>query len=185
MDQHKLQHSTDSGQVRDLILSKLTFHEQLGKRSTRRCVSHAHTHEHTGARTTHCEDLSLICIWSLYPTLPQLSPVYYNSIFPLFQSKDLFLLIFNNVQARQACPWGDYLIVFGVSSWLHQRNLIWFGRNPPVPGLDLFRPPRCAGFLLCQRGWSWWIWSERGRERGIRWKDYNFQWREIIRNNKS
>lgn len=25
---------------------------------------------------------------------------------------------------------GDYVVVFGVSSWLHQRNLIWLGRNP-------------------------------------------------------
>lgn len=32
---------------------------------------------------------------------------------------------------------GDYVVVFGVSSWLHQRNLIWFGRNPHVTVHDL------------------------------------------------
>lgn len=90
-----------SAQVRALILSKLEyFISNYAKTSHTHLLSLLHAHSHTcipmrtNTSINHCEDLSLICIWRLYPTLPQFTPIYYNSIFPVFQSKDLFLLIF-------------------------------------------------------------------------------------------
>lgn len=125
------------------------------------CVSHTHIN----TNINHSEDLSLICIWRLYPTLPQFTPIYYNSIFPVFQSKDLFLLLslfFLIIHKQERdMSLGDYAAIFGVSSWLHQRNLIWLGRNPLFQCAFSFDLPAVLISSFVRKGWSWWIWSEK------------------------
>lgn len=66
--------------------------------------SQTHTHKHIQAPTTVKICPSSVSEGFIQPC-PSFPLIYYNSIFPVFQSKDLFLLIFNNVQAREACPW--------------------------------------------------------------------------------
>lgn len=182
-------HQCRQAQVRYLILSKLKYfitnHAQTLQYMCACLLAFSYTCAHIQAQTT-----VKICPSSVSEGFIQPCPRFPRFIIiPFFQSFNLKICsssFFNNVASKGSMSLGDYAVVSGVSSWLHQRNLIWFGRNPLVPVRYLFRPPRCADFLLCQRGWSWWIWSKRegGSKRLGEWIII-FQWWGTIRNNKS
>lgn len=110
-------------------------------------------------------------------------------IIPFFQSFNLKICsssFFNNTQAVEACPWEimwpslasrlDY--IRGSGFILEEAPLFQYTISLELPIVLIFLALSQRMILMNM------IWM-RGRRKRIRWKDYNFQWPEIIRNNKS
>ena len=152
-------------------------------------LSHTQTHTHTHINTYKHQPL-----WRFVPhlylkALSNLAPVSpWFIIIPFFQSFNLKIcsssFLITHKQERHVpgrlCGrlWRLVLITSEEPDLIRKKPPVFSTRSRTTSPLCWFLA-LSEGMILMNMIWK------RGRERGIRWKDYNFQWREIIRNNKS